>query len=86
MGYIFGKVIALTESFCSNFRVPYFVRVLLKIVVVILMSLIMTAFVIAGLYMIADNTLIGIILIVLGGVMFMSAAGALIDRFIRRNS
>lgn len=86
MGYIFGKVIALTEKLCGNFRVPYFVRVLLKIIVVILMSLIMTALVIAGLYIIADNTLIGIILIAFGGVMFMSAAGALIDRFIRHKN
>lgn len=84
MGFIFDKVIALTDKICGNFRVPFILRQLLKVNVVIVMTLIMTAFVIAGLNMINDNTLIGILLIAFGGILFMSAAGALIDRLIRK--
>lgn len=84
MGFIFDKVIALTDKICGNFRVPFILRQLLKVIVVIVMTLIMTAFVIAGLNMINDNTLIGILLIAFGGILFMSAAGALIDRLIRK--
>ena len=84
MGNVFGLVIDLTEKVCANYRVPYLLRVLFRVFAVVLLSLIMAGMVIAGLNLLSDNTLLGILLIALGGVMFMSASGALINKLIRK--